>query len=110
MGVTITRSSALWPGATLDDRKRQEASAFIWARVTQGEPRFAPRPIEAQQPQHAQRQWLLRRGTTWHHLTRQAPLAHYAALRELLNHHADLLATKIAPCPPTARVTESLPM
>jgi hypothetical protein len=31
---------------TFDDRKRQEASAFIWARVTQGELRFAPRPIE----------------------------------------------------------------
>ena len=26
----------------LDDRKRQEASAFTWACVTQGEPRFAP--------------------------------------------------------------------
>jgi hypothetical protein len=35
----------------LDDRKRQEASAFIWARVTQGEPWFAPRPMEASQPE-----------------------------------------------------------
>ena len=26
----------------LDDRKRQEASAFTWAHVTQGEPRFPP--------------------------------------------------------------------
>ena len=32
---------------SLDDRKRQEASAFIWARITGGEPLFAPRPIEA---------------------------------------------------------------
>ncbi|BFV60745.1 hypothetical protein KCMC57_up58490 [Kitasatospora sp. CMC57] len=30
----------------LDDRKRQEASAFVWAHVTRGEPRFAPRPID----------------------------------------------------------------
>jgi len=35
----------------IDDRKRQEASAFTWAHVTQGEPRFAPRPIEASQPE-----------------------------------------------------------
>jgi hypothetical protein len=28
---------------SLDDRKRQEASAFIWARITGGEPLFAPR-------------------------------------------------------------------
>ncbi|MFC6372661.1 TniQ family protein [Nonomuraea thailandensis] len=70
----------------------EESSAFIWARVTQGEPRFAPRPIEAQQPQHTQREWLLRRGTTWHHLNREAPLAHYGALKKLLIHEADLLA------------------
>ncbi|GAA3656105.1 hypothetical protein GCM10022224_019070 [Nonomuraea antimicrobica] len=77
---------------TLDDRKRQEASAFILARVTQGAPRFAPRPIEAQQPQHTQREWLQRRGNTWHHFNREAPLAHYGALKNLLVHHADLLA------------------
>ncbi len=35
----------------LDDRKRQEASAFTWAYVTQGEPRFAPHPIQASQPE-----------------------------------------------------------
>ena len=80
---------------TLDDRKRQEASAFIWARVTQGEPRFAPRPIEAQQPEHIQREWLLRRGNTWHHLNREAPLAHYGALKNVLTRHADLLIAKI---------------
>jgi len=82
---------------TLDDRKRQEASAFIWARITQGEPRFAPRPIEAQQPPHTQREWLQRRANTWHHLTREAPLAHYEALKNILTHHADLLIAKIDP-------------
>lgn len=80
---------------TLDDRKRQEASAFIWARVTQGEPRFAPRPIEARQPPHTQLEWLQRRGNTWHHLSREAPLDHYGALKNILTHHADLLIAKI---------------
>ncbi len=79
----------------LDDRKRQEASAFIWARITGGEPLFAPRPIEAGQPDHVRRAWLLRRGTTWFQLARPDPLNHYAALRARLNQHADQIAKKI---------------
>lgn len=55
---------------SLDDRKRQEASAFTWARITGGEPLFAPRPIEAGQPDHIRRAWLQRRGNTWFQLTR----------------------------------------
>ena len=49
----ITTSLPPVPGPvrpSLDDRKRQEASAFIWARITGGEPLFAPRPIEAASP------------------------------------------------------------
>jgi hypothetical protein len=79
----------------LDDRKRQEASAFIWARITGGEPLFAPRLIEAGQPDHVRRAWLLRRGSTWFQLGRPDPLNHYAALRARLNQHADELAKKI---------------
>ncbi|MGI5192118.1 hypothetical protein ACQEVY_00365 [Streptomyces sp. CA-288835] len=33
-----------------DDRKRQEASVFVWTQVTQGEHLFAPRTIAARQP------------------------------------------------------------
>jgi len=47
----------------MDDRKRQEASAFTWAHVTQGEPRFAPRPIEASQPEPVRKDWKL--AVTW---------------------------------------------
>ncbi len=95
---------------TLDDRKRQEASAFVWARVTQGEPLFAPRPIEADQPAHVRKAWLHRRSNTWSQLSRPDPLAHYAALRKLLTQHADQLATRIDNSATTASVTGSLPM
>ena len=110
---TITRRLPPVPGPvqpTLDDRKRQEASAFIWARITQGEPLFAPRPTEAEQPEHIQQAWLHRRGNTWHHLSRPRPLAHYTALRELLVQHADQLAVKIDNNPPGTPVTGNPPM
>jgi hypothetical protein len=80
---------------TFDDRKRQEASALVWAHVTLGELRFAPRPIEAEQPEPIRGAWAARRGTTWHQLTRTDPLNHYAHLRALLTEHARQLALKI---------------
>src|SRR5229473_4551606 len=80
---------------TLDDRKRQEASAFAWSHVTQGELRFAPRPIEARQPEPVRKAWLYRRGATWFQLSRPNPLAHYAELRTLLIQHAEHLAKEI---------------
>ncbi|MFE7568452.1 hypothetical protein ACFU76_16060 [Streptomyces sp. NPDC057539] len=79
----------------LDDRKRQEASAFVWARVTGGEPLFAPRPIEADQTDDVRRAWFLRRASTWFQLGRPDPLGHYAALRDHLNQHADQIAKRI---------------
>jgi hypothetical protein len=63
--------------------------------VTGGEPQFAPRPIEAQQPDDIRPAWLLRRASTWSQLSRPNPLNHYAALRKLLLHHGDLLSKKI---------------
>ena len=76
----------------LDDRKRQEASAFIWARVTQGEPRFAPRPIEASQPEPVRRDWAVHRASTWHKIAYPGRFVHYAELRSLLIEHSDQLA------------------
>ncbi|MGW4288782.1 hypothetical protein ACWEIK_17825 [Streptomyces sp. NPDC004673] len=38
-----------------DDRKRQDASIFIWSHVTRGEHLFAPRPIKAGKTEHVQR-------------------------------------------------------
>jgi hypothetical protein len=79
----------------LDDRKRQEASAFVWARVTQGEPRFAPRPIEAGQPEPVRRDWAVHRANTWGKLARPGRIVHYAELRKLLIEHVDHLAARI---------------
>jgi hypothetical protein len=79
----------------LDDRKRQEASAFIWARVTQGEPRFAPRPLEASQPESVRREWTGHRANTWHKLASPGRIVHYAELQNLLIEHSDRLARDI---------------
>ncbi|WP_194921302.1 TniQ family protein [Catenulispora rubra] len=79
----------------LDDRKRQEASAFVWAHVTQGELRFAPRPIEAAQPTQVRRAWQLRHGPTGFQLSRPDPVRHYADLRALLGQRAVELAHAI---------------
>jgi hypothetical protein len=79
----------------LDDRKRQEASAFIWARVTRGESRFAPRPLEASQPESVRREWTGHRANTWHKLASPGPIVHYAELQNLLIEHSDRLARDI---------------
>lgn len=79
----------------VDDRKRQDASVFIWTQVTQGEHLFAPRPIEAAQPQRIQQAWTLRRNTTWFQLTRPDPMGHYAQLRKSLAEYAQQLARNI---------------
>jgi hypothetical protein len=104
----------------LDDRKRQEASAFIWACVTQGEPRFAPRPIEASQLEPIRREWTARRASTWHKIASPGRIVHYVELRKLLIEQSNLLARDIDSStePNDARrrldgntlVTESLPM
>lgn len=77
------------------DRKRQDASVFIWVQVTQGEHLFAPRAIEAEQPQDVQREWALRRNTTWYNLVRPDTFRHYADLRKLLAEYAQQLARDI---------------
>ncbi|MBK3576917.1 hypothetical protein JHN63_24560 [Streptomyces sp. MBT65] len=77
------------------DRKRQDASVYIWVQVTRGEHLFAPRPIEAEQPKHIQREWALRRNTTWYNLVRPDTFRHYADLRKLLAEYAQQLARDI---------------
>jgi TniQ len=79
----------------LDDRKRQEASAFTWAYITQGEPRFAPHPIQDSQPESVQREWARNRSSTWSLLARPGRFVHYAELRKLLIEHGDRLAKDI---------------
>lgn len=79
----------------MDDRQRQEASAFTWARITQGEPRFAPRPIEALQPEHVRTEWRTRRSAAWGLLNHTGRSPHYASLRKILIEHANRLADAI---------------
>ncbi|MFD0396762.1 TniQ family protein [Kitasatospora sp. NPDC127121] len=79
----------------LDDRVRQEASAFVWAYVTGGEPLFAPRHVEAEQPPEVRQVWRERRANTWFQLSRPDALNHYTALRRLLCQHGDALIAKI---------------
>jgi hypothetical protein len=76
------------------DRKRQEASAFTWALVTQGETRFAPRPIEASRPEPVRREWADRHSSTQWKLA-SSDRIHYAGLRKLLIEHASHLAGHI---------------
>jgi hypothetical protein len=92
----------------LDDRKRQDASIFIWSQVTRGEHLFAPRPIEAGKTEHVQRAWANRRNTTWFQLTRPDALPHYAELRRLLVEHANSLARQIDAGAPLPRAQERL--
>jgi hypothetical protein len=85
------------------DRKRQDASIFVWTQVTCGEHLFAPRPLEAGQPSHIQREWAQRRSATWFQLSRPDPLRHYADLRKALTQYARQLARDIdAGRPPPA--------
>jgi TniQ len=77
------------------DRKRQDASVFIWTLVTRGEHLFAPRPLEAAQPTEIQQRWAARRYATWFQFSRPDPLRHYADLRRLLTNYAQRLARDI---------------
>lgn len=79
----------------LDDRSRQEASAFTWAYVTQGEPRSAPHPIQDTQPRAAQKNWFKHRGSAWSLFADPGRFVHYAELRKLLIEHGDRLAKDI---------------
>jgi hypothetical protein len=84
-----------WHPPALDDRKRQEASVFVWVQVTRGEHLFAPRPIEAAQAPDFQRKWALRRNTTWCQLTRPDAVRHYGDLQKVLTKYATQLARSI---------------
>jgi len=79
----------------LDDRKRQEASAFTWAYVTQGEPRSAPHPIQDSQPWPVQKNWFKHRGSAWSLLANPGRFVHYIELRKLLTEHGNRLAREI---------------
>ncbi len=78
----------------LSDCKRQFASEAVWARVTQGEHLLAPRIIE-NRLSSGDPTWHRRRDNMWHFYNATPAKPHYAALREILNAHADDLAGQI---------------
>ena len=78
----------------LSDCKRQFASEAVWARITQGEHLLAPRIIE-NHLSTGDLTWHRRRDNMWHFYNASPAKPHYAALRELLNAHADNLAAAI---------------
>jgi hypothetical protein len=86
--------AAVIPRTIPAGRGRQEASAFTWAHVAQGEPKFAPRPIEAGQPESVRREWADRRSSTCYKLA-FSDRVHYVELRKLLIDHGDRLARDI---------------
>ena len=78
----------------LSDCKRQFASEAVWARITQGEHLLAPRIIENQMAA-GDPTWRRRRDNMWHFYNASPAKPHYAALRKILNAHADDLAAII---------------
>ena len=78
----------------LSDCKRQFASEAVWACITQGEHLLAPRIIE-NHLSAGDLTWHRRRDNMWHFYNASLAKPHYAALRELLNVHADNLAAAI---------------
>jgi hypothetical protein len=78
----------------LSECKRQFASEAVWARITQGEHLLAPRIIE-NQLSAGDPTWHRRRDNMWHFYNASPAKPHYAALREILNAHADNLAAAI---------------
>jgi TniQ len=78
------------------DRKRQVASVYVWVRVTCGEPRFAPRPIEATQPPEVREDWQRSWDWTWRNLLHSSqPRSYYTRLRAELDALTDSLARAI---------------
>ena len=93
------------------DRKRQDASVYIWTAITRGEHLFAPQPIQDQQPAHIQKDWATRHNTTWFQITRPDPLRHYADLRVALDRYAKHMARRIdggTPAPVAEREARQL--
>ncbi|MGA5704554.1 TniQ family protein [Peterkaempfera bronchialis] len=86
-----------WPGnrAITDDRKRLAVSAYIWARITQGEYFFSPCPPDIAADPEAFRLWKYHRRFTCTWLRQTDDHPHYRELKVLLDDHADQLATEI---------------
>jgi hypothetical protein len=90
LGVRNRKAQYLFP----DGLARWLGQHGTWALVTQGETRFAPRPIEASRPEPVRREWADRHSSTQWKLA-SSDRIHYAGLRKLLIEHASRLAGHI---------------
>jgi hypothetical protein len=78
------------------DELRQNASVFIWARITQGEHHFAPRPILTAQPPQLRRVWQKEQFRIQRELEKPSRSdGFYAAIRPVLINYAAQLAHRI---------------
>jgi hypothetical protein len=96
------------PGSRRPDFRhchRHVASIYVWVKVTSGEHRFAPRPVEAAQPPEIQEAWKgRRRSAIWSRMNHSLPGPYYASLKTGLYALATTLARTIdqagSPPPP----------
>ncbi|MFE2729338.1 TniQ family protein [Kitasatospora sp. NPDC059327] len=93
--------------AITDDRKRLAVSAYIWARVTQGEYFFSPCPSHTATDPEALRLWKYHRRFTCTWLRQTDDHPHYRELKVLLDDHADRLAAVIDSKRSTRQVNRS---
>ncbi|MFF9432071.1 hypothetical protein [Streptomyces sp. NPDC014746] len=78
-----------------DDRRRLAVSAYIWTRVTEGEPDFAPCPPHIAPDPALRAVWTRERHNVFHWLRTTAHQPYYDALKPLLEDHAEHLAKEI---------------
>lgn len=79
----------------LGDHKRQAASVFVWARVTQSEHLLAPRPIFDQQPPQVRKAWRPTLGNTCRAFLAGRGGPDLLHLKVMLDDYADTLARSI---------------
>ncbi len=77
------------------DHKRQAASIFVWARVTQGEYLLAPRPILDQLPRDVHKAWQPTLSHSYRALLAEQGGPAVWRLRVMLDEYADTLAASI---------------
>ncbi|MFF4179597.1 TniQ family protein [Streptomyces sp. NPDC001750] len=75
-----------------DDRRRLAVSAYIWTRVTEGEPDFAPCPPHIAPDPALRAVWTRERHNVFHWLRTTDHQPYYGALKPLLEDHAERLA------------------
>ncbi|MGW4935160.1 hypothetical protein ACWEQH_19380 [Streptomyces sp. NPDC004166] len=78
-----------------DDRRRLAVSAYIWTRVTEGEPDFAPCPPHIAPDPALRAVWTRERHNVFHWLRTTDHQPYYGALKPLLEDHAEHLAKEI---------------